>query len=157
MQYRTLEQTKEVATILPAAHREPMSKRERLERWAELLEQHRGDLRSLFETEHTNLQDRRLMRLDGSPLALAFHDPLLRGQGLNGDTYGDAMDFFGLSHGQLHDILCYCRHGGTVSARTIAVTIRDAAVWANSGYRETLVIRSLAISVVAAGVMAAVL
>ena len=72
-------------------------------------------------------------------------------------TMGDAMDFFGLSHGQLHDILCYCRHGGTVSARTIAVTIRDAAVWANSGYRDTLVICSLAISAVAAGVMAAVL
>jgi hypothetical protein len=157
MQYRTLEQTKEVATVLPAAHREPMSKRERLERWAELLEQHGGDLRSLFETEHTDLRRRRLMREDGSPLALAFHDPVLRGQGLKGDTYGDAMDFFGLSHGQLHNILCYCRHGGTVSARIIAVPIRDAAFWANRTYREALVVCSLAVSAVAAGMVAVVL
>jgi hypothetical protein len=155
MQYRTLEQTKEVATILPAAHREPMSKRERLERWAELLEQHGGDLRSLFETEYTDLRRRRLMREDGSPLALAFRDPVLRGQGLKGDTYGDAMDFFGLSHGQLHNILCYCRHGGLVSARTTAASIRDAAVWANRGY--ALVVCSLAVSAVAAAMVAVVL
>ena len=106
MQYRTLEQTKEVASVLPAACREPMSRCERLERWAELLERHDGDLRTLFETEYANLRRRRLMREDGSPLALAFQDPVLHGEGLKGDTYGDAMDFFSLSDGQLHNILC---------------------------------------------------
>ena len=47
-----------------------------------------------FDTR-SNPQDRRLMRQDGSPLALAFHDPLLRGLGLNGDTYGDSVLLLG--------------------------------------------------------------
>lgn len=157
MQYRTLKQTKEVATVLPAAHREPMSKRERLERWAQLLEQQGGELRSLFETEYTPLRRRRLMRADDSPLTLAFRDPVLRGQGLKGDTYGDAMDFFELPHDQLHNILCYCHHGDMVSARTIATPIRDAAVWTNRGHREALVLCSLAVCAVAAAMVAAVL
>jgi hypothetical protein len=52
---------------------------------------------------------------------------VLRAAGLAGDTVGDAGEFFGLSHGQLHALLCFCHHGGTVSASTAAAQVRAFA------------------------------
>jgi hypothetical protein len=131
MRYRTLEQAKQVATIRPTAAPR-MSKRERLDRWAELLEQHGGALRSLYETEFAPWHRRRTMREDNSPLSIAYADPVLRGQGLAGDTYGDAVDFFGLSHGEAHHILCYCHCGHSISAELVATRVRHAAVHAQT-------------------------
>jgi hypothetical protein len=131
MRYRTLEQAKEVATIRPTAAPR-MSKRERLERWAELLEQQGGALRSLYETEFAPWHRRRMMREDNSPLSVAYADPVLRGQGLAGDTYGDAADFFGLTHGEAHHILCYCHCGHSISAELVATRVRHAAAHAQT-------------------------
>jgi hypothetical protein len=132
MRYRTLEQTKEIATVRPTVGTPRLSKRERLERWAELLGQHGGALRSLYETEFAPWHRRRTMREDNSPLSVAYADPILRAQGLKGDAYGDAIDFFGLSHGEAHHILCYCHCGHTISAELVATRVRQAAAHAQT-------------------------
>ena len=58
---------------------------------------------------------------------MAYADPVLRAAGLEGDTVGDAAEFFGLSHEQLHDLLCFCHHGETVSASTASAQVRAFA------------------------------
>ena len=104
------------------------SRRERLERWAELLEREPDRrLRALHGIEHGTPDERLAYRADGSPLAVAYADPVLRAAGLAGDTVGDAAEFFGLSHTQLHGLLCFCHHGGTVAASTAASQVRTFA------------------------------
>ena len=60
------------------------------------------------------------MRTKDSAITVAFADPVLRAQGLAGDTYGDAKEFFGLSDPQLHHVICGCHSGWTMSARGAA-------------------------------------
>jgi hypothetical protein len=64
------------------------------------------------------------MRADGSPISVAFKDPVLRAAGLENDSYGEAMRFFELSDNQLHKIICYCHFGASVSAATAAHYLR---------------------------------
>jgi hypothetical protein len=60
------------------------------------------------------------MRSDGSPISVAFADPVLRAAGLENDSYGEAKRFFELTDRQLHKIICYCHFGATVNAATAA-------------------------------------
>ena len=156
MQYRTLEQTRGIATVRPTSGAARLSKRERLERWAELLEQHGGALRSLYETEFAPWHRRRTMREDNSPLSVAYADPVLREQGLKGDSYGDAVDFFGLSHGEAHHILCYCHCGHTISAELVATRVRQAASHARTN-TASLSLWLVPASAVAAAAVAALI
>jgi hypothetical protein len=64
------------------------------------------------------------MREDGSPLTVAFEDPVLRSVGLMSDRFGDVARFFGLSHWQLHDVVCNCHFGETVAAEAVAARVR---------------------------------
>ena len=92
----------------------------RLARWAELLEAiGNRPLVTLMGTEFMARSKRAKLRADGSPISVAFADPLLRFSGLRGDTYGDAKDFFRLSDRQLHRMLCGC-HLGVVTSGTLA-------------------------------------
>ena len=156
MRYRTLEQTKEIATVRPTAATPRLSKRERLERWAELLERQGGSLRSLYETEFAPWHRRRTMREDNSPLSVAFADPILRGQGLKGDSYGDAVEFFGLSHGEAHHILCYCHCGHAISAELVATRVRQAATHAQTS-AASLTLWAVPAAAAAAAAVAALL
>ena len=104
------------------------SRRARLERWAELLEHELGRrLRAIHGIEHVSPEARAALRADGSPLSVAYADPVLRAAGLKGDTVGDAAAFFGLWHGQLHHLLCFCHHGETLAAGTAAARVRGFA------------------------------
>ncbi len=67
-----------------------------------------------------------MMRGAGSAITVAFEDSLLRTEGLKDDTYGEAKRFFELTDWQLHDIVCYCHFGATMSAGTAARRIRAA-------------------------------
>ena len=67
------------------------------------------------------------MRADDSPLSVAFSDPRLRAEGLAGDTIGDAAAFFGISERELHNIVCFCHSGETMSAETAAARVRIVA------------------------------
>ena len=131
MLYRSLDRIAAEADFLaaPDPPASPvLSRGERLERWAELLEREpERRLPALHGIEYGTPEERLAYRADGSPLSVAYADPVLRAAGLEGDTVGDAAEFFGLSHEQLHDLLCFCHHGGTVSASTAAVQVRAFA------------------------------
>lgn len=129
MKYWTIDGAQHAATRLPAEMRSAVSSSGRLERWAALLDDHAdGALGLLFETEFKSEESRSALRESISPISIAFADSALRAQGLAGDTYGDAHGFFGLSHGTLHEILCYCHYRSSkVSSAEIAARVRRAA------------------------------
>jgi hypothetical protein len=52
---------------------------------------------------------------------------VLRAEGLRGDRVGDAADFFELSEGDLHQLVCYCHYGHAVSAGAVAARLRVMA------------------------------
>jgi hypothetical protein len=126
MQHRTLEQLKDIATIHPSHGRE-MTRAERLDRWAELLEQRGGWVRALRGVEFVPWRERQTAREDDSALSVAFADPVLRAAGLAGDRYQDGVAFFALRDDEAHFILCSCHAGDTPSAKAVATRIRHAA------------------------------
>lgn len=133
MNYKTLEQIARDADV----HSSPtMSRRQRLERWAELLEQQpERRLCAIEGTEFGARREREAKRADNSPVSVAFEDPVLRAEGLGGDRVGDAIAFFGLSESELHRLVCYCHYGLTVSPGAVATRLRamtrhaEASVW----------------------------
>jgi hypothetical protein len=128
MKHSSTQQLLEIAEVKPT---EILTRRERLERWAELLERDpAARLRTLDEIEWQPKTKRASMRADGSPFSVAYADPVLRAAGLEGDTLGDAMRFFELSEHEAHRVVCYCMHGRTVEGRRAAGAVRAiAARW----------------------------
>jgi hypothetical protein len=130
MKLKTLEELKQVADVRPPLERDRMSKQKRLERWAEVLElAPQRELCSLYETEYTAQRRRYALRADNSPLTVAFQDPVLRAEGLQGDGYWDAINFFELSDDDLHCIVCSCHHGRTMTPTEVARRVCAAACW----------------------------
>ena len=127
MEYKSVGQLAEVARVNPEAPpAPPLSQVERLRRWADVLEQDPGRrLGTFLETEYQTPMARDALRAPQSPVALAYADKVLRGDGLAGDRYGDAKRYFGVSDHQMHHVLCYCHYGSTVSAGAAARAIRD--------------------------------
>jgi hypothetical protein len=116
------------AAIFPAkTEAKKLTRRERIERWATLLEQHHGRLMPFMRTEYLSHEARNALRADNSPLALAFADPLLREDGLAGDTMGEGMIYFGLSQQKAHRLLCDCHYSGTMTGERVASRLRAAA------------------------------
>jgi hypothetical protein len=127
MEYKPVEQLRTLADLRVA---EPacLTRRERLERWAEVLEREPdARLRSLGEIEFHPREERPLMRADDSPLTVAYADPVLRAAGLRSDTLGDAMLFFDLSERQAHRLLCSCMNGWSISASRAGAQVRHIA------------------------------
>jgi predicted protein tyrosine phosphatase len=125
MKYQSLEQIALEADVHPGVG---MSRRERLERWAELLERQQNRHLSTIEgTEFGSRRERAAKRSDDSPLTVACEDPVLRAEGLRGDRVGDAVEFFDLSHDEVHCLVCHCHHGLTVAPGTVAVRVRRMA------------------------------
>lgn len=105
-----------------------LSRRDRLERWAELLErQPKRRLRSLGEIEFTPEEKRPELRSDESPITVAYEDPILRADGLRGDRLGDAMEYFDLSERSAHRLLCSCMNGWSMEAGVTARKVRRIA------------------------------
>jgi len=125
MKHQTLEKLQIVAEVDQDYPRQAMSRSERLERWAKLLERNPGRrLSTLPQTEYQPANTRAIMRGDDSPISVAFEDTVLRAAGLENDSYGEAKRFFELTDGQLHEIICYCHFGATVNAAAAARHIR---------------------------------
>jgi hypothetical protein len=155
MEYKTLNEIRDVVDILPTwPGARPLSKGERLERWAEALERE-GErrLKTLFEIEYALPGERSSLRADDSPLTVAFNDPQLRAEGLAGDTVGDAVAFFGISEWVLHHILCFCYHGETMAADAAAVRVRAAMVSGRWRARSMLVGAFVATSIAVGSLM----
>ena len=111
-----------------------MPRDRRIQRWVELLE---GDphrvLSTLHETEYQPTRVRAALRCENSAISVAFSDPLLRAVGLENDTYGEAKRFFQLSDRELHNIVCFCHFGTTVSAAKTARYIRAKHIARSEG------------------------
>ena len=105
MQYRSMEQIASEADIYTMPS---LSRRDRLERWAEALARQPAQLRAIPEVEYGPRREREL----------------LRAAGLRGDTIGDAVEFFGLSHAQLHHLVCSCHYGLTMDPQATAAQVR---------------------------------
>jgi hypothetical protein len=104
-----------------------MSRSERLERWATVLERHEGRLTALQRVEFLRRQERAAARADGSPVEIAYRDPILRAEGLAGDRFRDAMDFFDLTRDEAHYLLCDCHYRGTMTGKAVADRLHSYA------------------------------
>jgi hypothetical protein len=123
MKHTPLDQLAHVAAI----HTEPavpLTRPERLARWAKLLDLHEKPVTTLDGTEYQSDESRAGMKRSGSALAVAFADPVLRTAGLDGETYGQAKSFFALSNHQLHYIICGCHNGSHMNASDAARRVR---------------------------------
>jgi hypothetical protein len=127
MKHQSPEELQRAAIVHSEDQLPAMSRQERLERWAELLERDPGrKLQTLPGTEYQPLATRDKMRSSGSPVSVAFEDPVFRALGLMGDSYGEARRFFELSDRELHRIVCYCHHGAMITAGSAARFVRAA-------------------------------
>ena len=119
------------ASSLPLARSRPEVRKtvrqERLERLAQILEEHDSTIPLLTRLEYAPWHERPYMREDRSPLSLAFEDEGFRRQGLSGDRLGDIMDFFELNEREAHHLLCYCHYASSVTSMMVAKRARDLA------------------------------
>ena len=126
MEFRYPEQLRRIADISDAP--KVMSRRERLDRWAELLARNPGRmLKTLDEIEFKPAQMRAQMRADNSPLSIAFADPVLREEGLRSDRLGDALAFFRITEHQAHRVVCSCLNGRQIESGRAAKRVRAIA------------------------------
>jgi hypothetical protein len=115
MEHRTSADLEGFAAVIRP---QELSKTELLERWALALEKRKGArLCTLRETEHKPVKERSALHQENSPLTVAFEDPVLRSAGLRSDRLGEVARFFGLSHWQLHELVCNCHFGDTRGRR----------------------------------------
>lgn len=123
MKHQSIAELTHIADVQPT--KTVMSRCDRLERWAELLEREPARrLRSLDGIEYGAESERREAREANSPLSVAFADPVLREEGLKSDRLGDALDFFEMSQNEAHRVLCSCMHGRTMDAGDVARRVR---------------------------------
>jgi hypothetical protein len=127
MEQRTIAEIAKSAQVLSTAETARARRRERLERLARLLEAHNGPVQMLTQIEYLRRAERLLLRRDGSPLAIAYKDPVFRAQGLAGDRLGDAMAFFTLDDREAHHLFCDCHYHAGVSSQVIAAQVRSVA------------------------------
>lgn len=125
MKHHKPEQLIEKAAPVPSAEvTVRMTRKQRLERWAAVLESHKGSLNALRQIEYLSPADRRAYRGDNTPLSAAFNDPVLRNEGLSSDRLGDAMDFFELTNEDAHRLMCDCHYHGTMTGTGLAARVR---------------------------------
>lgn len=105
----------------------PMTRQEKLERWAVALDQHRGPLKTLHRIEYLSAEQRAALRSEESALAIAFADPVLRTAGLASDRLGDAVSFFELTEDEAHHLLCDCHYHGPMTSTGLAARVRATA------------------------------
>lgn len=124
MEHRPLSELGHVADLKPSEV-PILSKRERLDRWAELLEREPDRLlTTLDEIEWKPKVVRLAMRADNSALTVAFNDPVLRTAGLLSDRFGDAVNFFQISEHDAHIVLCSCHGGQSMRSEEAARRVR---------------------------------
>ena len=143
MEHKPLRDLSHVADLVPETPKLSLTRRERLERWIEVLSREPGRaLNTLREIEHKPRDARRAARVDNSPLTVAYNDPVLRADGLASDRLGDAVDYFELSDEEAHRVFCSCLYGESMTADSVAARLRSItkvnigvpiAIWAVCG------------------------
>lgn len=128
MKYKPLNEIRQVADVIPLGpNAGKMSRRERLEQWAQALERHDGAIKPLMRIEYMRSQERMALSGAGTPLAVAYADPVLRAEGLKSERYGDAVAFFNLNEHEAHYLLCDCHYGGRMTPARVAERARSIA------------------------------
>ena len=134
MEHRPLSELSTVADVKIPKQNPALSKRERLDRWIEILDRDPDRvLRTLDEIEWKPKAERLAMRADNSVLTIAYADPVLRAEGLASDRFGDAVRFFDISEHDAHIVLCSCHGGESMRAEEAARRvrgIRSPSLWA---------------------------
>jgi hypothetical protein len=121
MEYNTIEYLARVARVHPEGTRERrLLRRERLYRFADVLDRFRGHVTLLSQAEYFPRSERMLLRNDQSALTVAFNDPVLREEGLEGDRFGDAVRFFQLTQWEAHELFCDCHYTGPITPGKVA-------------------------------------
>ncbi len=138
MKHAAVEELKPIASVVssPSVSRVDV-RRDRLERFATLLEAHNASVRLFTQLEALTERELRSLRSDCSPLTVAFSDPVLRSQGLKSDAYIDAVAFFDITAREAHYLLCDChyvtRHPSSqliaTRARSLADHSRSTVFW----------------------------
>ncbi|MGD0191422.1 MAG: hypothetical protein ABSD74_11830 [Rhizomicrobium sp.] len=119
-------------------------RRRRLERFAEILENHAGPVRLFVQIEAVPDRKRREMRRDCSPFSIALSDPIFRADGLESDAIGEARAFFGLSNMETHELVCDCHYFGPVNGKIVAERARYMAAHPSLGSRIRLFVARFA-------------
>ncbi len=128
MKHTPVSEISRVADVHVVPLKPPLTRVQRLERWAEALEREPDRvLTSLEEIEWKAEDDRGAMRADGSALTVAYEDPVLRTEGLASDRLEDATAFFRLTDAEAHFALCSCVYGQTMQAGVAARRVRMIA------------------------------
>ena len=128
MKHMPVSEISRMADLHAVPIRPPMTRVERLERWADSLD-HEPDrvLTSIEEIEWKPEVERGDMRAESSALTVAFEDPVLRAEGLASDRLGDAVTFFRLTDDEAHFALCSWAYGRTMQAGLAALRVRVIA------------------------------
>jgi hypothetical protein len=113
-----LSQDQIVAMAMPI----PMSRDDKLERWASLIENSREPVFSFHGLEYQSQYALDQLAHPRSAFAIAAGDPLLKEAGLTTNKVGDGMRFFDLSMEDVHALTCDCL--GPISNRRMANRIR---------------------------------
>ena len=128
MKHTPVAEITRVADVHAIPLKPPMTRVERLERWAEALDREPDRvLTSIEEIEWKPEAERRATRADDSALTVALEDPVLRAEGLASDRLGDAMAFFRLTDADAHFALCSCIYGQSMQAGVAARRVRMLA------------------------------
>lgn len=114
MERRPIDQIARTARVSRADCPDWMLRRQRLERLAGLIQAAEKPVRLFITMECYAKKERLALRHDGSPLTIAFKDPLFRQEGLAGDSVREGMAFFRLSLREAHALLCDCGYGGVM-------------------------------------------
>ena len=112
-----------------------MSKAERIERWADLLDKQEGRVLPLPGIEYMTPEARRNLSGQHYPMTVAFADPVFRSLGLKGETLGESLEFFGMTDEDAHNIMCESVSTGASIAgrlRHFAKTGNSSNLWTHA-------------------------
>ena len=125
MEYKSLTDLQSVADV--TADIPELTRDQKIDIWLKALQRDPARvLTPLPEIEWTPEAQRPSLRADGSPLTVAFEQPMLRAAGLRSDRLADAIAFFGLTEAQAHETLCSCHYGRSMTAGAAARRISAA-------------------------------
>jgi hypothetical protein len=104
-----------------------MTKKEKLQRWAEIVRQCKNDLYLFHGLEYLNPRQLRSVYPQSigmeSAFTLAEKDTTFQAQGLKvGSSLADHMEFFSLTQQELHEFSCNC--GGQIDNQRMASRIQ---------------------------------
>ena len=103
----------------------PMSRRDKLLRFAKIMREHRQEIYIFSNIEYYGPADWDELRHPRSAFALAAADPVFRGAGLTDSSAGAGAKFFELSRDDLHKFSCDC--GGLLTNEEMARRIESLA------------------------------